>query len=227
MSKENKMDHVIDAMNLVLKLLSDRDRLSIVTFNETSYRNCKFRVLTPKNKFKILKFINTQLKCQGRLSNVLSGIQKGFKALRERMYSSPETHVFLISDRPDNSWVSEAELMHEVNQVITLPAFENVVVSTFALGASADSALLKRLAEVKKGNLYFVQQPHQLRVAFVDCFSNMFSCAIKRVNLSLQFDEVYVASAQSADQLFRQTNKAAFTHQIVNLCTQAPKSYLF
>jgi len=97
----SKISLVKDTMHFVADVLTEQDRLSIVSFSSGATRLTPLIPLGKANKTKIDGAIRG-LYSSGS-TNIASGMAYAFRQIKDRNHSNPITSVFLLTDGHNNS----------------------------------------------------------------------------------------------------------------------------
>uniref|UniRef100_A0ACD5Y1E7 Uncharacterized protein n=1 Tax=Avena sativa TaxID=4498 RepID=A0ACD5Y1E7_AVESA len=143
-SMEDKMDRLKKAMQFVIMKLTDKDRLSIVTFSDQGAVLTNLRSMTPAAQAELGAIVGG-LK-EGGNTNITDGLEKGLGVIAGRKYKDGDRtpNVFLMSDGEQNRG-------GDADQV-KLP--DDVAVYTFGFGSGADHALLGKIAKKSAGGTF-------------------------------------------------------------------------
>jgi Mg-chelatase subunit ChlD len=99
MTEGNKIDLLKETVQFIIKMLTERDRLSIVTFNDQAQRLNPLQRLTPESKESIKNQIE-EVKAVGE-TNIAQGMDIAFAILDQRRHKNPVTCILLLSDGHD------------------------------------------------------------------------------------------------------------------------------
>lgn len=96
-----KIELVKDTMHFVADVLTEQDRLSIVSFSSAANRLTPLIPLAKANKAKIDTAIRG-LHANG-CTNIASGMAYAFRQIKDRNHSNPITSVLLLTDGKNNT----------------------------------------------------------------------------------------------------------------------------
>lgn len=86
-------------MKFLIETLTPADRLSIITFNNSGFRICGLKCVTPENSVSFTTDID-RFQASGGTS-IMSGMNLALKTIRDRKRPNKVTSVFLLSDGQD------------------------------------------------------------------------------------------------------------------------------
>uniref|UniRef100_A0ACD5ZQL8 Uncharacterized protein n=1 Tax=Avena sativa TaxID=4498 RepID=A0ACD5ZQL8_AVESA len=143
-SMEDKMARLKKAMKFVIMKLTDKDRLSIVTFSDQGRVLTNLRSMTPAAQAELGAIVDG-LK-EGGNTNITDGLEKGLGVIAGRKYKDGDRtpNVFLMSDGEQNRGGDAGQ--------VKLP--DEVAVYTFGFGSGADHALLGKIAKKSAGGTF-------------------------------------------------------------------------
>lgn len=95
-----KINLVKDTLKLLLDLLNEKDRLSLITFSSTAYRLGGLKKVNSQNKNQFLAQINGI--AAGGGTSIGNGMSLAFKTLLEKKYKNQVNSIFLLSDGLDS-----------------------------------------------------------------------------------------------------------------------------
>lgn len=91
-----KITNVKKTLRLLLELMGENDRISLIVFNSEGTRLSKLMKTNSKNRNTLLNIIGLIFSTGG--TDINSGMEIAFKVLKERKYRNPVSSVFLLSD---------------------------------------------------------------------------------------------------------------------------------
>jgi hypothetical protein len=152
-----RLENAKKALTFIVRKLTDRDRLSIVKFDNEAARVCRLRRVTDSARTELEAGVSG-LQIRGA-TNIELGLRTGLAVVEERKFTAGRaSSIMLLSDGDENSG----------NARTVVPG--NVPVHTFGFGADHDSTLLGDVAKKSLGGVYnYVQDsndPAMLSKAF-------------------------------------------------------------
>lgn len=146
------------AMQFVLSVLGDQDRLAIVTFNSTATALHGLKRLNDRNKRTSSEAIES-IRAGGG-TDIYAGLHVGWSFLENRRTSSAASCVFLLTDGQDKSNLSLklnlAKAIREAGSSLFL----------FGFGADHDSEHMNEIANAAEGSFVYIQTPDSVVDAF-------------------------------------------------------------
>jgi len=133
--------------------LTEQDRLSIITFNDTSHVLCKLSYMSENIKCEFESKIN-DINCKYG-TNIWSGLSLAFDELKTRTTNNPITGIILMTDGQDPNCIERA-------QTHIQDWSAGITVSTIGYGANHDANICQTLAEMGKGTFHFVDEEDKL-----------------------------------------------------------------
>ncbi|KRX06270.1 hypothetical protein PPERSA_06241 [Pseudocohnilembus persalinus] len=141
------------SLKYLLKILNDKDRICLITYDNNA------KVLTPflrnsENNKQELK--NAIQNVQGRGgTQTITGIEHGLWMMKNRKQKNPVTCMFLLSDGVD---FQGKQLSDNVASLIyDYQIKEQFTINTYGYGADHDPDVLLNIAKQKGGNFYFIE----------------------------------------------------------------------
>ncbi|KAI8017912.1 E3 ubiquitin-protein ligase WAV3 [Camellia lanceoleosa] len=165
------------AMLFMIKKLSPIDRLSIVTFNETSQRLCPLRQITENSQAVIENLVN-ELVAKGK-TNVSAGLQTSLKVLKERRHTSGRAGAIMLMSDGNQNVLTDGDAAKVV--------VGNVPIHTFGFGADHDPMVLKAIADNSMGGTFSdVQNQDNLSIAFSQCLAGLLTVVVQDLKLTVR-----------------------------------------
>lgn len=176
----DKLERAKEAARMALRRLSDRDILSIVTFES------EVQVLLPATRV-------TDKRAIGRLiDNIQSagstalfgGVSKGSSEVRKFLDRKSVNRVILLSDGMANVGPDTPSALGDLGASLRR---EGISVSTIGLGLDYNEDLMTRLAQTSDGNHAFVQEPQDLARIFDLEFQDALAAVARDLKVTLEF----------------------------------------
>lgn len=149
--KRGRIDLVRAAINQLIELLGDKDRLSLVEFNDAADRICPLMLCNKKNKETLLKYV-TNIQCKGA-TDITHGAKVAFEIIRQRNQKNYITSIFLLSDGQDGYAYKGVETLIEQYKT-TYQMKECYTIHTFGFGQDHDAKLMNQISQMSGGNFY-------------------------------------------------------------------------
>ena len=187
--KNQKLKLVKDSLKSLISFMDQKDRLALVLFNDKATEYLKLSFLTPETKKNYMSKIDKITSRGG--TNILSGLEKAVNILKEEKLkegnninniSNEESEMrvkslMLLSDGNDNDYndVEIAEGLKKLTKGFNL----SFTLHTFGYGEDYDPKIMSRLASLRDGSFYMIEQLDKVQDCFVNalggCMSVMYS----------------------------------------------------
>ena len=148
----DKMDLAKEAAISTLELLSDRDYLCVIGFDQAAYRAVEMQ--SAANRAKITELIE-RIQPDGG-TNVYAALDEAYRALKE--VDAKYKHAILLTDGHSHKGDFEGTMSRLVGESIT--------VSCIAVGEDADRDLVKKIAERGGGRSFYTKDPKDIPQIF-------------------------------------------------------------
>jgi Mg-chelatase subunit ChlD len=161
----------------LLEVLSERDRLCLVQFDDRAER------LTPllrnsKQNFEVFAQKINGLDSRGGTS-IADGMQLAFRVLKDRKYSNPVSSIFLLTDGLDNGADKRVQ-----EHMISLGLLStNFTIQCFGFGRDHDEDLLNNISNIKDGSFYFIDKLDTVDECFASALGGLMSVVALDVNI--------------------------------------------
>ena len=197
-----KLALVLASLEFIVRELTDADRLSVITYDQTVKRVLPLTSMTKANKreaVKLLKAIKP-----GGSTNLSGGLLEGLKEMTRGVpaASAPRKPtaqaVWLFTDGMANVGIKELDpLVEAVHNV--LPEESKVSISTFGFGDTHNDEMLRAVAEAGSGMYYFLQKPEDIPNCFAECLGGLLTVVASNLVITFEAtDGVKVVAAPEA-----------------------------
>jgi Ca-activated chloride channel family protein len=175
-----KLERAKEAAKLALRQLSERDILSVITFES------EVQVLLPATRV-------TDKQALGRLIDgigpggstaLFGGVSKGAAEVRKFLSPGSVNRIILLSDGIANVGPDSPSALGDLGASLRR---EGMSVSTIGLGLDYNEDLMTRLAQTSDGNHAFVQEPHDLARIFDLEFQDALAVVARDLKVTLEF----------------------------------------
>lgn len=181
MDTENKLTSVKRSIQLLLDLLSPEDRISLVTFSDSSKIYLSRAIPTPEERQAILYRISA-LKADGS-TNMSAGLLDA-RTLVEIAEPTRKQGLVLLTDGHANLGVSTAEGLTEIIRRIQSES-PGLTVTTVAYGLDHNAELLTQLASTGGGAYNVVKNLEDVATVFGDILGGLMSVSAQNVEVQL------------------------------------------
>ena len=165
----DKMKIMKASVRGLINTCTERDRISIVTFNYSAERHCHFLKCNESGK-ETLREILKEIKPEGG-TNIYAGIQTAVQTLLNRKTKNDSASLFLISDGPDTCALKSTLKFFEKSGLGRGQFSPNsFTINTFGYGEDHDAELLKQLSDSKNGRFYMLENIQDLKPSLIDAY---------------------------------------------------------
>jgi Mg-chelatase subunit ChlD len=181
MEQEHKLESVKRSITLLLSLLSDQDRLSLITFSDNSKVVLSRATPTADDRHAIQYRVDS-LTPDG--STNLSAALLDVRNLVEPESSGRKQGVILLTDGHANVGVIKEEGILEIVKRIQLEA-PGLSITTVAYGVDHNAELLTNLAKAGGGGYNVVKNLEDVATVFGDILGGLVSVSVQGVTVQL------------------------------------------
>lgn len=178
MGNEQKFMHAMGAARSVIENLSQRDIISIITFNERAV------VLSPAGRVVNKAFLIHRLDdiSPGGVTDISAGLLEGIAQIKSKAEEGQVRHVLLLTDGKANRGILEAEPMRK----IAASAFAGGIgISTLGCSTEFNESRLKLLAKAGGGRYLYVRSAEELPTAFQEELQGMLGVVAQNVRVKI------------------------------------------
>ena len=183
------LDIVKHSVNTIIKSLSERDRISIITYNDKITVLSTFTKMTPEGQSTLLTKVKTIFPdCQ---TNMYGALIKALELIKERRDTTRNASIYLFTDGLSNLGVpAKGEvcgLLNYVKQEFKADLFCPTI-CTFGFGSSLNSKNLYEIAKIGGGWYCYIPDATFVGTIFVNSIANTLSTDINNVILDITID---------------------------------------
>ena len=189
--KGQKLTQIKLSLKSIISFMTPKDRLCIILFNDNAniYLNLDF--MTEETKKFYLEKIE-KIKAHGG-TNILSGLTKALEIVKEDKKNENNNEpmeemrvktVMLLSDGYDNDYSTE-EIVDEVKK-ITKGQNLAFTLHTFGYGEDYDSKLMSKLAIIRDGSFFAVENIDKIQEYFVNALGGCMSIIYNQIKLKIK-----------------------------------------
>lgn len=205
MSGSDKLPLLKTAFSYLVEQLTDRDRVSIVTYSgkeEVLLQGC-----SGSDKQTILNAVNS-LEAHGA-TNGEDGLKKAYQIAADWKIADGNNRIIMASDGDLNVGISSAE---ELTAFVEGKRDEGIFLSVLGFGTgNYRDRNMEALADNGNGVYYYIDGESEARKVFgTDLISTLYTVA-KDVKLQLVFDPTYIAAYRQIGYENRQLDESDFT----------------
>lgn len=190
------------AMQFVLSVLGDQDRLAIVTFNSRATALHGLKRLNDRNK-RISSAAIESIRAGGG-TDIYAGLHVGWSFLENRHTSSAASCVFLLTDGQDRcnlpAKLNLAKAMREAGSSLFL----------FGFGADHDSEHMNEIANAAEGSFIYIETPDSVVDAFGGAIGTQQGTILRDVTVHLTtFPDIIIDGVMAGRYPSRSTANSA------------------
>ncbi len=156
----NRLDFVIDGLELLIENLGENDRLGIVGYSSEARVLASLDGSESKEQ---LRAIVRGLVAEGG-TNIHEGLEAGMMMAASELSLERQSRVILLSD--GNITVGRGE--YDVRVLSETYIAEGIGLTTIGVGSDFNVDLMRGLAERGAGNFYFLEDPSAVREVFTE-----------------------------------------------------------
>jgi len=178
-----KLNLLKKATLFVASQLGERDRLSIITFNDHPTRLCHSVVMNKEGKKKVAQLIAKIHSIGG--TKIAPAVKTALDIMNGRKNKANEGAVILLSDGQGDT--VDQELMKE--GFLQKPATDQMfAIHTFGFGADHDARLLGQIALNNRGTFCFISKVKDVVQAFANCLGGLLTLFAKNISVSVTIE---------------------------------------
>ena len=155
-----KIELVKESLKTLLGMMDSSDRLGLILFNQHGTLLADLTPVTTSNKIDLLTKIDS-IRANGGTS-ILSGLEIAVDILTKSHDLTVTSGVILLSDGQDNN-LSDKELADGLKQ-LTKGKNLSFTLHTFGYGKDHDPLIMNKLAHIRDGSFYFVDEHSSKKV---------------------------------------------------------------
>ena len=189
--KNQKLKLVKDSLKSLVSFMDSKDRMAIILFNvkATQYLDLSFLTTETKNNF--LSKIDKITSRGG--TNILSGLEKAVNILKEEKLKEANNIInedirvkslMLLSDGNDNDYndIEIADGLKKLTKGFNL----SFTLHTFGYGEDYDPKIMSRLANLRDGSFYMIEQLDKVQDYFINALGGCMSVIYNEAKLKIK-----------------------------------------
>jgi len=178
-----KIYQVKESLKILISLMDEKDRLCLILFESSARNFYNLEFLTKSNK-KILEEKINKISAGGG-TNILSGLKMAVEVIKSQTYNEKRVaSILLLSDGCDNE-SNDVELANSLKQ-LTKGLGLSFTLNTFGYGDDHDAKVMNKLANLRDGSFFYVQEYSKVAEYFVSVLGACFSVISKKLDLKLK-----------------------------------------
>ena len=210
--KNQKLKLVKDSLKSLISFMDSNDRLALVLFNDKATQYLDLSFLTNETKKNFMSKIDKITSRGG--TNILSGLEKAVNILKEEKLKEQNNineennenlrvkSLMLLSDGNDNDYndVEIADGLKKLTKGFNL----SFTLHTFGYGEDYDPKIMSRLASLRDGSFYMIEQLDKVQECFVNSLGGCMSVLYNEAKLRIKTlkDNVKIKKVFGIDKLF-------------------------
>ena len=180
-----KIALVKKSLKILTKMMDQKDRLALVLFDSNGSIYFDLDYMTDTTKNKLITKIDQIDACGG--TNILSGLEKAVEILKKEEESKNDNRVssiILLSDGCDN-YNNDIQL-GEALKNLTKGAKLTFTLNTFGYGDDHDPKIMNKLANIRDGSFFYVEDYKKVSEYFVTVLGGCISVISKNVKINIK-----------------------------------------
>ena len=220
-----KIEQVKQSLKILIELMDEKERICLILFDDRAEIFYELNYLTKPNKEILNKKID---KIQiGGGTNILSGLEKAINVLKRiRNNDNSVSSILLLSDGCDN-FSNDVQLADSLKK-LTKGLGLSFTLNTFGYGDDHDAKTMNKLANLRDGSFFYVQDYSKITEYFVSILGGCLSVISKEVELNLQVlnNNCQIMKVYGEDSLYyHQSDKKSFKTTMLQFISD--KEYTF
>ena len=208
--KGNKLTQLKHSLKAIISFMTPKDRLCIILFNDKAELYLDLEFMTDEKKKVFLDKIE-KIKVRGG-TNILSGLKKAIEILKEEKKKENDNNILmeqmrvkslmLLSDGYDNDYDTD-EITDEVKK-ITKGQNLSFTLHTFGYGDDYDSNLMSKLAIIRDGSFFAIENIDKIQDYFVNALGGCMSIIYSEVKIKVKMlnKDIKIQKVFGKDKLF-------------------------
>ena len=180
-----KIDLVRQSLKILVEMMDKNDRLALVLFDNNASIYFELQYMTDEMKKDVLKKIENI--CARGGTNILTGLEKAVEILKKEKEKTNENRVsslILLSDGCDNysNDIQLAESLKKLTKGLNL----SFTLNTFGYGYDHDPKIMNKLANIRDGSFFLVEDYKKVAEYFVTVLGGCVSVISKKADLEVK-----------------------------------------
>ena len=180
-----KIDLVRQSLKILVEMMDKNDRLALVLFDNNASIYFELQYMTDEMKKDVLKKIENI--CARGGTNILTGLEKAVEILKKEKEKTNQNRVsslILLSDGCDNysNDIQLAESLKKLTKGLNL----SFTLNTFGYGYDHDPKIMNKLANIRDGSFFLVEDYKKVAEYFVTVLGGCVSVISKKADLEVK-----------------------------------------
>ena len=183
-----KIEQVRESLKILIDMMEQKDRIALVLFSESAELLYDLNYLDEKNKSKVKDLIE-KIEAGGG-TNIASGLEIAVEILKKEKKKENtdedgrSSSIILLSDGCDN-YLDDIQIGEKLKS-LTKGEGLYFTLNTFGYGYDHDTKIMNRLANLRDGSFYLVEDYNKVGQYFVSVLGGCISMISKNVQLELK-----------------------------------------
>ena len=234
--KKEKLQLVKESLKSLVSFMDEKDRMALVLFNDKATQYLDLSYLTKETKANFIKKID-KITYRGG-TNILSGLEKAVNILKEEKLKEVNNinndenenirvkSLMLLSDGNDNDY-NDIEIADGLKN-LTKGNNLSFTLHTFGYGEDYDLKIMSRLASLRDGSFYNIEQLDKVQDYFINALGGCMSVIFNEAQLKIKplKNNIKIKKIFGMDKLYNyQLNNEYFQTSILQFISG--KEYTF
>ena len=198
-----KIELVKESLKILIEMMDKNDRLALIVFENNSTIKFNLNFLTDNVKKDLINEINS-INAHGG-TNILSGLEKAIEILKADKKTAEDdriSSIILLSDGCDN--YSDEISLGESLKKLTKGSGLSFTLHTFGYGYDHDPKIMNKLASIRDGSFFFVEDYNKVAEYFVSVLGGCISVISKKADLNVKLlnDKCAIVKTFGEDNLY-------------------------
>ena len=189
--KNQKLKLVKDSLKSLVSFMDSKDRMAIILFNDKATQYLDLAFLTNETKQNYMSKIDKITSRGG--TNILSGLEKAVNILKEEKLKEANNinneyirvkSLMLLSDGNDNDY-NDIEISDGLKK-LTKGFNLSFTLHTFGYGEDYDPKIMSRLANLRDGSFYMIEQLDKVQDYFINALGGCMSVIYNEAKLKIK-----------------------------------------
>ena len=182
-----KIKLVKESLKILVDMMEEKDRIALVLFDQKAKLYFNLEYLTKENKDKLKAQIE-KIEASGG-TNIASGLQIAVEILKQQKNNPKDNEersstVLLLSDGCDN-YLNDTQLGEKLKS-LTKGANLSFTLNTFGYGYDHDPKIMNKLANLRDGSFFLVEDYKKVGEYFVSVLGGCISMISKNAQLDVK-----------------------------------------
>ena len=204
-----KINYVRESLKILLDLMDENDRICLILFSTFAENYFNLNYLTKQNKKILINKID-QIVADG-WTNILDGLKLALDIIKKECVNQIRSStILLLSDGKDNLY-DDVEIANSLKNM-TKGLGLSFTLNTFGYGGDHDPKIMNKLANIRDGAFFYVDDYSKISQYFVAVLGGCLSTISKKVDLNLQIlnNNCMISRILGEDNLYNYTSNSYY-----------------